>query len=145
MKDALNRFSNKQVLTATAASTDAIPLSDLTQNRQIGDGEPMSILIVPSVSAVAGDSTYSVAVQTDDDDAFGSPTTLLTQPLTAAQLAAGKAVAIGLPSGKLYEKNLRLNYTLGGAAPGVTLSAFLLPSKMVPQYSQYYKSGFTIL
>lgn len=149
IQDALLQFSDAQALTATAASTNTIDLFPNAngQNTNIAEGEPMCVMIAPSVSADAttGDETYAVAIQTDDNTGFGSPTTLATVSIPAAALKAGATpVFIGLPSG-LYERYLRLNYTLGGTTPSVTLDAFLCPLSAVAKYSKYYKSGFTIL
>lgn len=144
--DALLQFSDAQALTATAASTNGIDTAAgvWVQNGQINVGEPMAILIAPTVSADAttGDETYAVSVQTDDNSSFSSPTTLATFTITAANLAVGKLSWFGLPMGP-YERYIRLNYTLGGTTPTVTLDAFMVPMDNVPKYT-FYKSGFTI-
>lgn len=144
IQDALLQFSDAQALTATAVSTNSIDLGP--QNRNIADGYPMAILIAPSVSAdiTTGDETYAVALQTDDNSAFSSPTTLVTLTIPAAQLKAGQVAYFGLPSGAVFERYLRLNYTLGGTSPSVTLDAFICPLDSIPKYSTYYASGFVI-
>jgi hypothetical protein len=137
--DSLLLFSDAQALTATAASTNVI---DLSQDRDIGVGEPMSVVLVLDVGADAttGDETYSVAIQTDDADTFGSASTLGTFTITRGT-AAGTLFEFPLPD--TNERYLRLNYTLGGTTPTVTVTAFLQPKSMVQQ-SRYYARGYTV-
>lgn len=120
--DSLLEFSRSQVLTATAPSTNAI---DLGSDRDIGPGRSLWVVVCVGVAADAttGDETYAVALQTDDNSAFSSPTTIASVAPAAAALGAGQRVVIGMPFAN--ERYLRLNYTLGGTTPSVTLSAFL--------------------
>ena len=144
--DALLQLSKDQALTATARSTNVIEIGNALQNRNIADGEPLALLIVPKVNAdiTTGDETYSAVLQTDDDVAFGSPTTLATLTLAAAQLQRGKLSALVLPLGTPYERYFSVNFVLGGTTPSVTVDCFVVPYSMIPKYSKYYKSGFTI-
>lgn len=129
--DAQNRFSNAQALTATAASTDTV---DLGVDRDLGAGEPMGVVIVFNVALGGTSPTFTAALQTDDSSSFGSPATLLTsRQLTAAP--AGTMLVIPLP--EINERHLRLNYTLGGTSPTATVSSFLLPLKMIPNWQAY--------
>lgn len=149
IQDALLQFSDAQALTATAVSTNVIDLfaNANGQNSNIMDGTPMAVMIAPSVGAdsTTGDETYAVSLQTDDNSGFSSPTTLGTMTFTAAQLKAGISPAyFGVPSGT-YERYIRLNYTLGGTTPSMTIDAFLTPLSAIPKYSKYYKSGFEVL
>lgn len=144
LQDALLQFSDAQALTATAVSTNVIDCGP--QNRNLADGTAMAILLAPSVSAdmTTGDETYTVALQTDDNSGFSSPTVLATMIIPGAQLKAGLCAYFGLPSGAVFERYLRLNYTLAGTTPSVTLDAFLSPLDSIPKYSKYYASGFEI-
>lgn len=114
-------FSDGQALTSTAASTNLI---DLGVDRDIGVGHPMWVIMQLDVAADAGnaDETYSVAVQTDDNSGFSSATTLGTITITRGD-AAGTQYVFALPLAN--ERYLRLNYTLGGTSPSVTVSAWL--------------------
>lgn len=139
--DALHLMSDSQALTATAASTNVI---DLANDSNIGIGEPMAVVVTVEVAAdnTTGDETYSVALQTDDNGSFSSASTLLTRSI-AAGAAAGSKIVIPVPADTGAERYLRLNYTLGGTTPSVTVSAFLIPQNMVQNYVAY-ADGFTI-
>lgn len=134
-------FSLAQALTATGVSTNYL---DLGSDRDIGQGEPLSIMIDATVSAdiTTGDETYQVQVQTDDNTSFSSPTTIGAFTLTAAQLAAG-APPVQLPFPLTNERYVRLNYVLGGTTPSVTLNAYLTLNEY--QAKQAYPVGYAIL
>lgn len=117
--DSLLEFSRNQALAASAASSNVI---DLGSDRDIGPGRAMWIVIAASVAAAAG-GTYQIDLQTDDNAAFSSPTTIATLTPAAAALKAGAQFVMGMPFAN--ERYLRLNYTLGGTTPGVTLNAWL--------------------
>ncbi|KVE99267.1 Bbp16 family capsid cement protein [Burkholderia vietnamiensis] len=134
--DSLLEFSRAQALTASAASSNII---DLGSDRDIGPGRPLWVVVAAAVSAdnTTGDETYSIALQTDDNAAFSSPTTIATVAPAAASLTAGARLVIGMPFAN--ERYLRLNYTLGGTTPSVTLNAFLTDQD--PSSWQAYPDG----
>lgn len=134
--DSLLEFSRAQALSASGASTNII---DLGSDRDIGPGRPLWVVVSPSVAAdnTTGDETYSIALQTDDNAAFSSPTTIATVAPAAAALTAGSRFVIGMPFAN--ERYLRLNYTLGGTTPSVTLNAFLTDQD--PSSWQAYPDG----
>ncbi|MCA7962505.1 hypothetical protein LGM54_06005 [Burkholderia cenocepacia] len=134
--DSLLEFSRAQALSASGASTNII---DLGSDRDIGPGRPLWVVIAVQVAAdnTTGDETYSVALQTDDNAAFSSPTTIATVAPAAASLPAGARLVIGMPFAN--ERYLRLNYTLGGTTPSVTLNAFLTDQD--PSSWQAYPDG----
>lgn len=137
--DRENAFSIAQALTVTAASTDLI---DLSQVRQIGSGKDLYLVINIDVAAGGTSPTLAVAVQTDDNAAFSSATTLLTSPTyTGAQMVASTQFVLPLPQ-QGFERYLRLNYTLGGTSPTVTLSAHLVETY---QQDVKYAAGFTVV
>lgn len=131
--DSTLEFSRAQALSATAASSNVI---DLGVDRDIGPGKPMWIVLDVGVTAAAG-GTYQVDLQTDDNSAFSSPTSIATLTLAAASLKAGAQFVMGMPYAN--ERYLRLNYTLGGTTPGVTISAFLTDQEQASW--QAYKDG----
>lgn len=131
--DALQIFSDAQALTATAVSTNVIPLGPGTE-RYIGTGEPMGVFITIDVAPdeTTGDETYTVTLQSDSADTFGSAATVIG-PYTIPRTAdAGAQFFIPIPPNVATEAYLRLNYTLGGTTPSVTLSAYLVPASLVP-------------
>lgn len=139
--DRQNLFSDAQALTSTAASTDVI---DLGADRDPGVGEEMAVVIQLDAAADAGnsDETYSAAIQTDDNEAFSSAATVGTLTITRGDAAGSRYVLI-LPKSTLVERYLRINYTLGGTTPSVTVTSFLLPAKFVDAYRSY-PDGFVI-
>ena len=60
--DAQNLYSDAQAITADAASTNSI---DHGSDRNIGLGEPLSVVIIVDVAA-AGGGTLAITIQTDD-------------------------------------------------------------------------------
>lgn len=120
--DSRLEFSDSQALTATAVSTNVV---DLGSDRDIGPGRSLYLVLSVDVAAdgANGNETYAVALQSDDDAGFGSPSALVSRSFAAAELAKGSQPVIPLPLAN--ERYLRLSYTLGGTSPSVTLSAWL--------------------
>ena len=145
-QDAQNLFSDAQALTATAVSTNVI---DLGVDRDVGAGEPMAVMITVDVAAdfTTGDETYQIDIQTGST---ATPTTVIARriPVVTASnatsdLGLGKKIVIPLP--KENARYLRLNYTLGGTTPSVTLTAALVPMNLADSNNtQQYASGFTV-
>lgn len=119
--DANLQFSDAQALTATAASTNSI---DLKQDRDVGVGKPLW-LVIQSQAAPGGTSpTIAISLETDDNSSFSSAVVAATSPaLTAAEFASGTIYAMPWP--RENERHNRLKYTLGGTLPTFTVSAFL--------------------
>ena len=119
--DANLQFSDAQSLTATAASTNSI---DLKQDRDIGVGYPMW-LVVQSLAAPGGTTpTIAISLETDDSSSYLSVVTAAASPtLSAAQFALGTIYAMPWP--RSNERHNRLKYTLGGTSPTFTVTAFL--------------------
>ncbi|HXH24038.1 MAG TPA: hypothetical protein VNI78_02240 [Vicinamibacterales bacterium] len=142
--DAQTLLSDAQAVSADAVSTNII---DLGAVRQIGDGNPLAIVICVDVAADAttGDETYSFEVQTDDNSGFASPTTLIDQDIPRAVLTAGSIHVIPLPTGSnpRLERYLRLNYDVGGTTPSITVTAWVAPLNFV-QTAKHYADGITI-
>lgn len=139
--DYLLHFSDVQALTATAVSTNIL---DLSSQRNIGVGEPMALVVLVAAAAdgTTGDETYSVALQVDDNAAFSSPVTIGTVVITRGDVA-GTRYVLGIPVAKNFERYARLNYTLGGTTPIVSVTAYLTQQNML-QTDNAYPSGFTI-
>lgn len=139
--DAYHLFSDAQALTSTAASTNLI---DFGADRNIGVGEEMAVVVQVDVAADDGngDETYSVAVQVDDNSGFSSAATLGTITITRGD-AAGTRYVFLVPKDSDTEQYMRLNYTLGGTSPSVTVTSFLIPAKGLEAYHAYAK-GYTI-
>lgn len=138
--DRENAFSQSQALTGTSlvASTDVI---DLSQVRQVGQGNNLPELVINFEAAPGGTSpTITVALQTDDNVGFSSPTTLITYLSAVAMPAASSQFIFNLPQQGL-ERFIRLAYTQGGTSPTTTLSAHLV---LDPQLDVKYPGGFVV-
>lgn len=116
-------FSDKQTI-ATAVSTNVIDLTpSKSAARDVGVGEPLYLVMYTPTAITGTAPTLTVAVQTDDAEAFPSAKVLATTAaLTPEDFAAGPVV-IALPAGA--EKYLRLSYTAGGTVATGTISASL--------------------
>ena len=126
--DAQNLFSDEQTMAGTitpAASTNVI---DLGSERYLGTGEPLDIVlqVVEALSDAGSNSTIAVTIQTDTDEAFGSPTVYATVPGYTNLLTFGPATPVdgtaALPSKVIFrlvpdrpiERYMRLVYTIAG-------------------------------
>ncbi|WP_277964593.1 Bbp16 family capsid cement protein [Pseudomonas sp. RIT-To-2] len=110
--DAKLLMSNKQAITATAASSDVI---DTGQTKDIGKGGdiPLAIQVTEAFNNL---TSLSIDIQTSVDSAFTAPITLATMVIGLAGLTAGaKAPIITLPQG--LKRYIRMNYTVTGTAP----------------------------
>jgi hypothetical protein len=142
--DAQCQFSDSQALTATAASTNII---DLGADRNIGIGEPMSVIVNVEVALddTNGDETYAIAVQADDNSGFSSAIEVAAASVVTRGDAAGTQYVIPLPADYATEQYLRVYFTLGGTTPTGTVSAYLVPSSMIDNSKPFeYGIGYTI-
>lgn len=140
--DAQQLLSDAQALTATVVSTNII---DLGSDRDIGIGEPLSVVVNVDVAADAttGDETYQFDLQTDDNSGFSSATVLLSRVIGRTLLTAGSRHVIPVPADKSAERFLRLNYVLGGTTPTITVTSHLQPSNAL-QAEGVYPDDITI-
>lgn len=124
--DDLNQYCDAQALTATAASEDVI---DHGADRDLGIGEPLVVEVVLDVAAdnTTMDETYSFVLQTDDNESFSSATQVGGSVTITAGDAAGTRYFLNVPPDTVFERYSRLNFTLGGTTPTVTVTANLLP------------------
>lgn len=120
--DSRLEFSDGQALTASAASTNIV---DLGQDRDIGPGRTLYLVLTVDVAADSGtgNETYAMALETDSSAAFASASVLVSRTIAAADLDQGSQHVI--PVTLTNERYLRVNYTLGGTTPSVTVNAWL--------------------
>lgn len=107
--DASLLFSDAQAVTGSSASTSVV------DTLLAGDALADELYFVADVNTTAtsgGASTVTIALQTSDDEAFGSYTTLLqTGAIAKASLVAGyNCIKTRVPSGAL--RYLRVYYTV---------------------------------
>lgn len=138
--DRENAFSQSQALTGTSlvASTDTIDLSAI---RQIGVGEDLYLVVNFEAAPGGTTPTITLALQTDDNSAFSSATTVITYMNAVSTPAASTQFVFPLPYQGL-ERHVRLAYTQGGTSPTTTVSAHIVHT---PQYDNKYPSGFTVV
>lgn len=139
--DIENAFSDAQALVASAASTNVIR----RKAKDISKGTPLALVIVNRTKPdqTDGNETYVAQLQMDDAVGFGSPTSVggsITIPRTDP---AGKKYVQYLPADVVLEEFLRVNYTLGGTTPSVTVDAYLVPWTDI-QNDAYYADAVTI-
>jgi len=142
--DAQLQFSAAQALTVTAASTNVIDtgvnFAGTEVDRNVGIGEPMNVLICVIVAAdvADGNETYQFDLQTDTVVGFGSAVVLVSRIIARALLTAGSIWSIPVPADwPQIKRYLRMNYTLGGTTPTITVSAFLQPMSMMQNFVVY--------
>ncbi len=133
-------FGTDQAVTATAASTDIV---DLGVVRDIGNGEPLELVVLCTEAATAaGAATVTFTFETDDNSGFSSAATLAaTTAIGKASLTAGTEVLrVKVPLG--VERYLRMNYTVAtGPLTAGKFTAFLAEER---QANTAYASGFTV-
>lgn len=137
--DSTNLFSDAQAITASAASTNVIDLGATGTpkhaanaiTRDIGKGSPIQ-LRVQVTTAFATLTSLTVGIQTDDNEAFSSATTVLSSPAVAvADLVAGYVFPlVVIPRGTL-ERYVRLYYTVAGtnATAGNVTAGFVFANE----------------
>lgn len=114
-------FSDKQAVTATAASTNVIHTA-AGKIKEIAFGTPLPLLI-QVVEDFAGLTSVKVAVQTAADENFTTPVTLAeTAAIPVADLVAGYKFPINfMPKGNLGYT--RLMYTVVGTGTAGRIDA----------------------
>lgn len=123
--DALNRFSDKQAVTATAVSTNVI---DLGAERDLAVHSSLEVVVIPCTATGAdltGAATVSVSVETSATEEFTTSKTLVTTAALSADDLNKGAFGIKLPYGG--QRFLRLKYTLAGAE-SASLTGLLITS-----------------
>lgn len=120
--DSTLEFSTAQALTTSAASTNVI---DFEQgHRRPGKGQPLFLVLMLKTDAddTNSDETYTAALRTADNEAFTGASELCRITIDRGA-TAGTLYAMSLPHN--VDRFLRVNYTLGGTTPAVTVDAFL--------------------
>ena len=126
--DIQNIFSNKQVVTASAASTEVLDLGAMgipygsieAPNRDKGLGKNVPIL-VQVTEDFAALTDLTITVETSDDENFGSGVIIhaSTQAVALSALKAGRQFSIdSIPNANDdggHRRYMRLNYTVNGA------------------------------
>ena len=129
--------SNAQQLT-TAASTNIV---DLNTVRNIGAGTPVYVesLVRTAMADSGSDSTMTLTVETDDNTSFSSATTVQTIGTFAATSAAGTKLSVALQVSDLYERYIRVKYTVANG--NLTAGKFSTYLTATPESNTQYADG----
>jgi hypothetical protein len=105
-------FSDAQAVT-TATATPSTNVIDLHADKDFGKGEPLEFVISVNtlVAASGGAANVTFALQTDNDEAFGSATTLWTSAAIAKGTLVAGYVVIKTKLFRNTERYLRVVYT----------------------------------
>jgi hypothetical protein len=141
------RDAQTQLCSAQAFSTDAVSENTYDSGaagNDITEGEPLAVVITPTVAAKlsGGTETYQFDVIQDDDPALGSPSIIVSRAIAAADLTVGSRHVIPIPPGAKTLRYLGLNFD-GSNTPTVTVDAFIVPLSMAGG-GKNYADGFSI-
>lgn len=131
--DALLLLSDAQAYSATAFSTNTVDLGTSVVARDLGNGEPMSLVYQVDVSAdiTTGDETYRLDLVQSANANLSSPDVLESRTIAAANLTLGTIGSVPIPIGAITKRYVGLQLTLGGTTPTITLTAWFGPTKLV--------------
>ena len=137
--DAQNLYDQTNQHLTTGASTNII---DHGIARDLGTGEDIYIVaVVTTAFTDAGsDSTMTLTLETDNDVAFGSPTTAAqTLGVFAALSAVGTILIAKLQPGALNEQYSRVKYTVANG--DLTTGKFTVAlTKDIQKYVSYARN-----
>jgi len=155
--DAQNLFTDAdtgQAVTTSAAGDNVI---DLSQNRSIGNGEPLAVLfsVVVDAKVSVADEDYTFQVEYSTDAAQTTGVQLIgrrvfeSTPTAPAQdtdlLVAGFKFYIPIPITTLAESAqfIGIRIVTAGTGPTITIKSGLIPHNMADGYNTY-PNGYTI-
>lgn len=149
--DRMNTFSDAQVVTTTAISTDVLDTNttnsvNAIKDLGIGDGNQGVTLNVIVPTAFAGGTSLQINLESSAAAGLTSPTVHWSSPvIPVAQLTQGAILArVPLPAGN-YLRFMGLRYTVVGTmSGGGSLDAFLTMSSGEIGTPRPYASGFAV-
>jgi len=143
--DAYLQLSDSQAVTADAASTNTIDLGNVTPKNDVGNGEPMELVICVEVAAdgTTTDETYEFQFIQSANANLSSPDILVARSIGYANLTAGSVHHIAIPKGAITKRYVGAYFNVGGTTPSVTVSAYLQPVSM-SEARAIYADGFTV-
>jgi hypothetical protein len=121
--DALNRFSDKQAVAATAVSDNIV---DLGTNRDLAVYSSLEVVSIPCTedgSDIEGEGTLSVAIETSETEDFSDAAVLVQSAEMSVEELNKGPLGIKLPYGG--KRFLRLNYTVKGTLTGLLITSGL--------------------
>ena len=143
--DALAELDSAHYLNATGYSQNAIDLTNPPVAIDLGNGEPLEVIVTVDVAADAtdGDETYEFDFIQSANPNLNGEDKLVQEVVARATLVAGYAVHVPIPKGAITKRYIGMKYTLGGTTPSITVSAHLMPVSMTEE-QKAYASGFSV-
>jgi len=140
--DSALQVSTAQALSASGASEDYV---DQGAARNLGDGEPMAMVVHVDVAATTNDNdeTYEFGFQSDSDSGFGTVVTHVSRVISRTLLTAGTKHVVPIPPNVSIGRYYRAYYTLGGSTPAITVTTDIKPMSMI-QKDAVYADNVTI-
>ncbi len=153
--DAQAQFSEAQAVTTTAVGTNVI---DLSQDRSIGNGEPLGVVFSVDVAAdqTTGDEDYTFDLEYASNAAQSTARQIIGRrifesgtPTAPAQdanlLVPGFRFVIPVPPTALSESEafIGIRYVVAGTTPTITMTAFLTLMSMIDANISY-PDGYAI-
>lgn len=128
---------NAEQLT-TSGSTNVVDLNDV---RNIAAGQPLYVesLVRTAMTDASSDSTMTLTVETDDNAAFSSPTSLQTIGTFAATSASGTKLSVALAITDSYQRYIRVKYTVANG--NLTTGKFSTYLTLMPSVNTIYADG----
>jgi hypothetical protein len=127
--------SAKSLTAGTTVCTDKIDLGAAAP--QIGDGEPMAVVMVVDTAAAGSTDTFTFNMLTDGDSALGSPTILAARTIPKARLTAGSVHVFPIPPGGPFEQYFGMS-TVVGSGDTIAISYYVLPLSFALKISKTY-------
>jgi hypothetical protein len=106
--DASQKMSDEQAVTASAASTNIIDLG--TGGKGAVDQD--LIVLVDEAATASGSATVTIALQSDDNAAFSSATTVFTTAAIGKAALTLNSVAVKVRISHITERYVRVYYTV---------------------------------
>lgn len=137
--DILNQFSDNQVVTATAVSTNSMKKKEATQDLGIGKTQ---MGLVFGAEDVSGGATYTVdLIEADNAALTSNPVVLASMTLTAAELTKYPLHFLALPGYKMSKEFFGAKYTVaGGTTPSATFNAYFGSENDVGNFKSFKTS-----
>lgn len=121
--DALNRFSDKQAVSATADSDNIV---DLGTDRDLAVYSALEVVAIPCTedgADIEGEGTLSVGVETSETEDFAESSVLIQSAEISVEELNKGPLGIKLPYGG--KRFLRLKYTVSGTITGLLITSGL--------------------
>lgn len=146
--DAFTKISADQVLTLNATSALSDNSIDLSQAKDIGEGEEMFMLftITELVASAATSVTFEIITATDAALTGTVTSRSSTGAIAYGSLTAGTNIAVRIPPllGSTGQRYLGARYTTAGNNSAGTGKVTTQIVKDLQDGKKYYSSGFTV-